>query len=98
MPETLIADVDARLDRRGRVAAQVLGAVIGQAGGARLGQRRERIGDGRRAGDRRRAEAGVAALLDAAVHVDDGGLHRGVAAGRQGARRAGVDVDAAARC
>ena len=30
-----------------------------------------------------------------AVHVDDRGLHRGVAAGRDGARRAGIDVDAA---
>ena len=43
LPETLIA-VDARLDRRGRVAAQALGAIIGQARRARLRQRGERIG------------------------------------------------------
>ena len=59
------------------------------------GQRGERVGDDRGPGDRRGAEARVAALLDAAVHVDHRRFDRGVAAGRQGARRAGIDVDAA---
>ena len=76
-----------------RIPAQAFRAILGQAGGARARQPRERVGNGRGPGRWRGAESCVAAFRDLAHDLNARSRDRRVAAGRNGRRRARVDSD-----